>query len=613
MAGLKFAELSGDVKSSIISFIKRPTDLKSLCLVSAEIRDIAIRQLYRKVEIDIGGSGDSQLSAFLGRDNPGLSHIRILEINLDRGPASVSPSRSPSPQRGIRGHPPDRRGSFDRVRVVERPNRDAYRQAQFTMRLLLDFLPAHILEDFRWNTWEPLSHETFILLCKKQQRLKRLEMNPLDTALMPILEKRPEILSRLDQVKSLQLCFVNRDSLSICQKVVELNPDIEKLEIILGFDDDDHEALDTLHDSSAGPGLITSTVFSHMLPFDKCKPLKPKEVRLQDLDLRYAADTYLKVIDFRGVENLVVRGCSGADALFAELIKPDHRPATLRKLRVVHREDEQHYAMEAIENFLRMTSGLKGLCIDMTHAKALPKINCITRHSSTLLALIVQVSDRQGDMNYDLEDMEKLCTDCSKLRQLSLAFPPTSVVEDAVSPEFGSFLTSSIKLPHLVTLNIIRWPTFRPTQDHPHHSPRGHNPVQLPKGVYKALVQRMAQFFFKRSLALAEENHTQSKLIAIAFGSDGVNKWMPGRIDYDMSPGRGRHGWNLQQMVFARGQQIDPFGRTSLLAVKIKLPLLKFAEPDSEILDYRVQEDARHNQIIILPPPPPPAFHGQYP
>jgi hypothetical protein len=88
--------------------------MKNLCLVNREIRDITIRQLYRRVDLDIGGATDSRLSAFLGRDNPGLPHIR--EVNLW---------------------------------LYEDEDGATLQQANLTMRFLIDLLPPNTLEAFK--------------------------------------------------------------------------------------------------------------------------------------------------------------------------------------------------------------------------------------------------------------------------------------------------------------------------------------------------------------------------------------------------------------------------------------------------------------------------------
>ena len=97
--------------------ITRPTDLKSICLTSRDCRDVAVRELYRKVFLDIGGAKAVRISGFLARENPGLPHVRDITVYF-----CIS-------------------GSDDREVLC--------RQANFVVRLLLELLPPNILEAFR--------------------------------------------------------------------------------------------------------------------------------------------------------------------------------------------------------------------------------------------------------------------------------------------------------------------------------------------------------------------------------------------------------------------------------------------------------------------------------
>ena len=154
--------------------------MKNLCLTCKALRVVTVRQLYRRVELDVGGEGDLKLSAFLGRNNPGIEHIRSLILNPDPvafGVPSCRASRSPPPPLPptppplppqipgfgpppiivMTGGPPptpppaptpvileERR----RFRPVEE-RKPSWSAAHFTVRLLIDMLPEHLLEKFR--------------------------------------------------------------------------------------------------------------------------------------------------------------------------------------------------------------------------------------------------------------------------------------------------------------------------------------------------------------------------------------------------------------------------------------------------------------------------------
>lgn len=117
--------------------ITRPEDLKSLCLTSKQLRDIATPPLYRKILLFVGGHKDVRVSGLLSRTNPGIEHVRKVYLQLDKTPMPTAEFQVDS----------DDSSEDDGDELIEE-NLGAARQAQFTVRLLLDFLPNDILESF---------------------------------------------------------------------------------------------------------------------------------------------------------------------------------------------------------------------------------------------------------------------------------------------------------------------------------------------------------------------------------------------------------------------------------------------------------------------------------
>lgn len=118
--------------------ITRPEDLKSLCLTSKRLRDIATPPLYRKVLLFIGGHKDIRVSGLLSRSNPGIQHVRKVYLQLEK---------TPVPALDIHVNSDDSSEDEEDAQIEDIVG--AARQAQFTVRLLLDFLPNDILEKFR--------------------------------------------------------------------------------------------------------------------------------------------------------------------------------------------------------------------------------------------------------------------------------------------------------------------------------------------------------------------------------------------------------------------------------------------------------------------------------
>jgi hypothetical protein len=115
-----FQSLPLDVRSCIIEQIKRPSELKKICLVSREFHEIAVRFLYHRISLDLGSFKDNLMPSFLSPRNIGLKYIRQIHLYL--------------------------------AHVTDRCNQE--QQATFATRMLLEFLPENILEEFRCGFME---------------------------------------------------------------------------------------------------------------------------------------------------------------------------------------------------------------------------------------------------------------------------------------------------------------------------------------------------------------------------------------------------------------------------------------------------------------------------
>ncbi|KAF2195479.1 hypothetical protein K469DRAFT_722705 [Zopfia rhizophila CBS 207.26] len=543
MAGVKFMDLSVDIKTLIVQHVIRPTDLKNLCLVCKQLHEITVRQLYHEVTLDVGSPNDMKLSAFLNPKNIGLPHVRKLDLYL--------------------------------ADVLDKCNQ--LQQAHFAIRMILELLPENILEKFSWHPWSPFSGENLLLLYKKQKRMKWLEGIALDKDVLAELQKIPDFDTVFQNVKKLGLYPDSRDVLDFCHLLVKKASKVEKITLHASFEESDSPIANReLNDSSTGPGLITSTMFSHMQPFSKCIPLALKEVTLQKINLRYAADSYCKLINFRSVKSIRIFACAGADALFAELSKSTKLPEKLETLEFKHDDNNENDGLGALDGFMCLVSGIKVLTIDLTYAKSLPAAAGISRHGRTLRELNVHASripdDCDDELVYDYSSFSQICKDCPLLEQISVAFPSTSVNRHNTD-SFVNFENCLGELPNLITLNITSWPNNHPSSS------------KLPRKIYEHLLQGMAQQGFERSVAHATEHRRTSRLAIIAFGSsDKV---------YDREDSQ-------NQIIFVKGKQVDPLGKEKPMAIQIGWCLRKFSMVGASSMSSQY-------------PPPPQPEESHYP
>lgn len=383
------------------SQINRPSDLRNVCLTCKQLHDIAVRPLYYEVTLEVGSANDTRLAAFLSPRNIGLKHVRKLDLYL--------------------------------ADVIDKCNQ--LQQANFAIRMILELLPENQLEKFSWHPWSPFSGDNLVLLYKKQRRMKWLESIALDRDVLPELEKIPNIGDYFSNVRKIGLYPDSKEVLDFCHFILKhtANQRLEKVTLHASFDETDPTLTPReLNDSATEPGLITSTMFAHMKPFAKCTPLALREVTLQKLHLRYAAETYCRFIDFQTVKSIRVFECSGADALFAELSKSTKLPNQLETLEFKHDDNAENDGLSAVDGFLCLVSGIKTLTLDILFAKSLPASAGIVRHGKTLKTLNVHASTGPDscdeELVYDYAQFSQICKDCSLLEQVSVAFPPVSVI-----------------------------------------------------------------------------------------------------------------------------------------------------------------------------------------
>ena len=446
---------------------------------------------------------------------------------------------------------------------------------------------------------------------------------------MPVIEKQPELLKNLTEVSSLHFYPETLDRLQACQKALEAHPHVRDMQLTPGFQFAMGSIPPDLQDSSTRPGLLFRTIFSHLLPLEHCTPIKLKKLTLDNVDVRYAADTYMKAIDFSCLESFVIGGCAGADAVFSQMGKPHIRPSRLKKLRWFHEETAEPHALEAFEGLLESLTGLEILHVDLNNIGGLPKPSAITTHRKTLKILAIR--SRMGPLeqpqldslkSYEQGQFDEVCAQCTGIRQLSITTPETYVSEPRETNEFRDFLRCAAKLPHLVTLSLQRWPQTRT----PFISNYGKlKPRAL--DLYRHHLQRLAQNIFSTSdsqhlsqvrpsfpirnrinttlpsafptSSLAQQRHTvtlllysqqgwglgnRSYLSVLAFGGNGSTP-------YDESK-----PVKLKQMPFVRGTKIGPFGDTEMCATRIMWKQLGWVEGESDMLNHSMYdlEDVHH-------------------
>ncbi|KAK0938435.1 hypothetical protein LTR29_009961 [Friedmanniomyces endolithicus] len=603
MAKLTFDNLSEDVKALIVDRILRPTDLKNVCLVNKQLHALAIKPLYRHVALDLGSAKDTRLSAFLSPHNAGLKHIRQLRLHL--------------------------------AKVRDSCNQKQH--AGFATRLVLDFLPGDVLEEFRWDTsdwcpWEPFSADNLLLLYQKQRRIKRLEVMNLDRDVLPAIKKSAQIQETLFScAKTLALYPENRQMLDLSQHFVERTAELlEELIVHAEFLCPEQrensrplpteQAIDTreLNDSATGPGLLTRTVFSHMMPFETCAPFKRlTSLRLHFVGLRHCADTWCRFIDFTLIQDLRLYHCSGADSLFGQLCKASHLPKRLRSLDLHHKDNDENEALIALDGFLCLVSGIQELIINVKHVKSLPAAAGIARHGKTLQMLsvhasaespspLVHVTPPENDAEelvWETEELEKICKACTQLEQLSCAWPLSSLIRtpNELWKAYENAVFSSLK--DLVTLHITTFPNNKPSTQ------------LLPKTIYEQLLQCLATRLFDLAAGGSAQSTDTTSTPSSNNGDDppgpnppptppdgsapAATPILPNRskklrlIAFGISDKIYEREDSKNQLLYLRSTSLSAFGEEKVHAAPIGWCMRQYVEPRSDVLDVVLHRDTK--------------------
>ena len=156
--------------------------------------------------------------------------------------------------------------------------------------------------------------------------------------------------------------------------------------------------------------------------------------------------------------------------------------------------------------------------------------------------------------------------------------------------------TSLSPLSHLRTLNLRSWPTFECSETLFDSYGGMLNVEVLP--IYTHLLQRIAQYVFAHtdkhfssssSTPILFSNPTTrrskppSRLAVVAFGSNGNPFFEAGN--------------QLYMIPFVRGTVVDAFGESGMVAVQTKCHLVKFVEPECEVLNWSWQGENEGGRI----------------
>ena len=447
--------------------------------------------------------------------------------------------------------------------------------------------------------------------------MKWLEVMDLDRDVLPELKKNPLVQKGLfDGARKLALYPENRETLNMCHMFIEKTTEVlEELIIHANFDTPDSRdprdptsngsTIDNreLNDSATAPGLLTTTMFSHMLPFEKCTPFKKlTSLRLHRINLRHCADTWCTFVDFTQMQHLRLYQCTGVDSLMDQLSKSRNLPKQLKIFELQHRDNADNEALIALDGFLCLVSGLRDLIVDLECVKALPAAAGVARHGKTLELLNVHCSNDSNppdpdteELIWDTEEFEKICKACTKLEQLSCAWPSTSLIRSP-SDEWKAYESAASSLREMVTLHISSWPSNKPSTQ------------PLPRQVYEVLLQSLAQRTFEQAASTKSSVPDQpsgSSAANAAPSGDATTSTETSAEAPPLKPSKLRllafgisdkiyeREDSKDQVIYIRSTSKDAEGKDKIHAAPIGWCVRQYIEPRSDVLDFVLHRASR--------------------
>lgn len=368
----------------------------------------------------------------------------------------------------------------------------------------------------------------------------------------------------------------------------------------------------TLIDSANEPGLLTRTLFQHMLPFDKCHPFKAlTALRLQNVNLRNSRITWCRVIDFRRIQDLRLYHCRGAESFLGQLTTAQSLPAQLRIFDLQHKDNADSEALIALEGLLYQMTGLRELCIDLAGVHGMPAIECLLRHAKTLRTLLVHARQDEGlnrgpEHVFSSENFAKLAEACPVLEQLSCAWPKINLMRGSEDTS-RLFQDACAQMRQLVTLHISTWPSSHGGSGA--SSPRGSGAHNIAAEVTEPLLQALAVRIFR-----SVHGYTD-----FSIGAPPRFTWVAARLRLIAFGVRSTDsGTACKYMEYLRTTALDAHGHSVPHAAPVEPDERRYLEPRSDVLDFVLQgvsappergTRGAGTELLSLPPLRPAGHH----
>ena len=415
-------KLSAELKLEVISYIKSPVDLRSLCLVCKAIHPFVIPDLYKKITLPVYMLND-RLRKFLHPRNQGLADIRYLE---------VKESGSQTYKEAVHGK---------------------------HLKRLLQALPTNMVEFIWIYTQSEMNAELDTLVLQTQSKLRTLVVH---AGGMP---HKPCVIpaERISTLASLKLLIKSEADIQRYTGIIHQLFNLEDLSIfILAYflEEDRREYPVSSRD------VVNALFHTNLSNNTYASKFKLKRLYLDGFDFSDCVQQLVAGIDLTCLEELALLTSRDTWMLMEELSRSK---ITLRSF-INDRFEDWDTTRPIDNNFLQSFGGL--IEFKRTH---LPLPSSLSRdpagiawsalesHAETLQILHVDdvlnpASLWQRKSNRSTSEFRKLCNTLTNLEQLAIRPPNADQARNNPKGRFTKFLKCLKVIPMLTSLKLILHP-----------------------------------------------------------------------------------------------------------------------------------------------------------
>ncbi|KAK5122758.1 hypothetical protein LTR85_003673 [Meristemomyces frigidus] len=430
MAPKTLTDLPPELQLTVVEYIPKSSDLKSICLTCKELRIAALPTLYHKVVIHLDECTIPALNGIFLANNSGRAYTRVL--------------------------------------VFEKYSSRQLTMAWRTMSVALQLLVRDSLTEIRLDPGLVLDLDFLLSLSANQRKLKRIWLPPVGRIVAVAASSPAFSWEWLQNVESLMLpCLI--ESLEDIQgyhqfikhagKVKEMGLWTHKTESNKGLERQ-------LRATAQSDGVLLSTLFSHIAPFGSGSALQCSRLDLSRSRLLYETRFLSSIFNFCALRRLTLISCSGAGVLLRALTSSfSGGSSALKRFSYVGKPIE----VAVLKGFLQSFSGLLALKLRYTQDTQADffDMSCLRSHRTTLAQLILRMQkagqhDGQDTVALSRHQVSSLCHECPCLRHLGLALPIITLGE-AGGVDLGDLplvIDELAKLQRLDVLNVANWPTL---------------------------------------------------------------------------------------------------------------------------------------------------------